>query len=414
MIDETHQLRLQTQSDIIRQLATPDAQGELPRIRFDGGGNHSREWLKSRIDKLKETGLLHATQWPKAQAKVAALHGLVYLSGGARNRNNRNRWIYPTTANPQEGFQIAADEGRNGIQPTRADTYLYNILEDPLRVSIPAVDLALIAHSCGLPVESLLDPRAGYLKLSGLDVPRRLDSDDPLFDSHLDWTLSDYKNLFSQDESFLTQFAEPDEGTLQLEIYDRMGHLRLRPGPQSAFAPGLRIGMHDPRDHNLTPPDIYTNEEVTLCLRTPKFKFGVNESAELLVLEQDANGVVYLVSSGIEMKNRLDVTPAELAEEEIRIPRSQKRDGTPRRLPFEVPGRSRLLALFLKKKGQSKLESLELFQRTTSAYQEQHDDIDIKLRQSDFKPLRQLLLLSPRDSWQLIRKDLQVAAPANP
>lgn len=410
-IDDTLQRRLRTQTPIIHQLATADARGELPRVSFgkpEDANDYTRSFLNARYRLAKRRGLL-PPRWNETQAEVAALHGLAYLSDG-----NRGRWILleqANQANVEERMRLAALKAE-GRPAQRADNYFDTTLaKDSLRTSVSAVDVALLAHSCGMPVESWLDPSAGYLNLSDAAIkPKDEEDPGPLFKTHLNWVKYDRKNLFANSLDFLEQFSD-NTNLVRLNLFDRQGVLKPPPAPH--MAPGMRIIPDPAEDCALVAADVRTDEQTELCLGVPEaFRAG----AEFLLLEKNAEGKVFLASTGLDTNDTLLIRPE---EGELRLPCSPNRDGKPRRFRFGPVGTSRLLTLFLKPQGTaSELEQLDIYQRSTAAVFKQQGLTNrqwleaIEWREADFAQLRQLLLRRPKDDWELFHRDLLVGAPA--
>jgi hypothetical protein len=409
MITEELKQRLQIETPRIRALA---------RLRGDEAFfTHKTTSIASplgelpfRLETAEKQEIRIEKTWIKAQAEVAAIHGLGYLKDG-----KENRWVDLDDSNltPEEKQYIEpAGKGK------RADTYLNGRLQQirdlnkgiGLKTSMRQVDLALFAHTCQLPIDTFL--------LAFEDDKMNMH----FFNQSITLTRKG-KNLFAQDAGFLDQFSnaargsiriaplEPEEKLPQNDIHAAaeavVNPVNANPRPGQA-APGMRaiVVLEAP----LKPSGIRSGAAVSITITPPE---DYQKGCELLALEKDSAGNVMLISSAMNLDDTTRFT-----EEEFVIPRliKQMENHKPAKMAFNCKGHSRVYVLMLKldPKADTVLQTLPSFRRTTvEAYNRNRQAFDTRFDEEDFAELRKILLQRDRSSWLCLHHDLQIL-PANP
>jgi hypothetical protein len=412
MIAEELKQRLQTETPRIRELARLSGDeaffthkttsiasplGELP-FRME-----TVEKLELRIDK----------SWPKAQAEVAAIHGLGYLKDG-----KRNRWVDVTDPSLTE-------EDRQYIEPVGKGKRSENFLNGPLqqirdlnvgkglKTSMRKVDLALFAHACQLPMDT-------FLLAFEDDNMNRL-----LFNQWISFS-KEGKNLFAQDTSFLDQFSNAARGSIRfehLQLTDSLpqddlqeaAHQIVNPNHQDKRPegplPGFRMRAARPSRGIKRAAQLRAGIDLRVTITPPE---DYTTGCELLILEKDDWGELTLISTALN----LDGT-TRFAGEEFIIPRlndgSEAKGDEWARLILDCAGYSRIYVLMLKQDPNTDtvLQTLPSFHRTTEeAYVRNPHNFDTRFGEEDFAELRKILLQRDQSSWLCLHHNLLIL-PAN-
>jgi hypothetical protein len=413
MITEELKQRLQTETPRIRELARLSGDEAVFKYKKNTSSSPLESLMFRMSTVMNQRNVLIASHWIQAQAEVAAIHGLGYLKDG-----KRNRWVDVTdpSLTEEDRQYIVLDGKRSENYFIEWESRFDDVNKDPDKsITLPKVDLALLAHACQLPLDSFLFvSKKSDQALRSAEYAR-------LINQYIQLT-REGKNLFTQDTGFLDQFSnaargrisvyplEPEENSLQEDLRTAaeavVNPVNANPRPSPAVR-GMRgaVSVEPPRRAS----GIRAGAMVSVSINPPE---EYQKGCELVALEKDSLGTVTLISSAMN----LDGT-TRFVEDEFVIPRliKQAEGEKPAKLAFDCEGRSRIYVLMLKHdpNADTVLHTLPSFNRTTEeAYARNRQAFDTRFDEADFAELRKILLQRDQKSWMCLHHDLQIL-PAN-